>query len=96
MARDEPATAGELEDLRRENALLRLRVDRRERELAGTAPLIEQAKNLSFWDFTPYEVIPDDSWVAVDRAKAMSLMDALAAIDHWNPWGTAIEARPQP
>lgn len=95
MADDEPATAGELEDLRRENALLRLRIDRRERELASTAPLVEQAKRLSFWDFAPYEVTPDDSWVAVDRAKAMSLMGALAGIDHWNPWGTGIEPRPQ-
>ncbi len=96
MVDDEPAAAGELDDLRRENALLRLRIDRLERERSSTAPLIEQAKHLSFWDFTPYEVTPDDSWVAVDRAQAMSLMGALAGIDHWNPWETGIEPRPQP
>ncbi|MDQ4119214.1 MAG: hypothetical protein M3235_19970 [Actinomycetota bacterium] len=96
MADDEPAAAGELEALRRENALLRLRIDRLERELSSTKPLVERAKHLSLWDFTPYEVAPDDSWVAVDRAKAMSLMEALAGIDHWNPWGTGIEPRPQP
>lgn len=96
MADDDPASAGELEALRRENALLRLRVDRLERDRASTAPLVEQARHLSFWDFTPYEVTPDEGWVAVERAKAMSLMGALAGIDHWNPWGTGIEPRPQP
>lgn len=95
-ARTGPGASAELEALHRHLALLRLRIDRLERQLASAAPLIEQAKRLSFWDFTPYEVTPDDSWVAVDRAKAMSLMGALAGIDHWNPWGTGIEPRPQP
>lgn len=96
MVDDEPEVPNELEALRRENALLRLRVDRLERELTSTTPLIEQAKHLAVWDFTPYEITPDASWVAVDRAKMMSLMGALARIDHWNPWGTDIEPRPQP
>lgn len=96
MVDDEPEVPNELEALRRENALLRLRVDRLERELTSTTPLIEQAKHLAFWDFTPYKITPDASWVAVDRAKMMSLMGALARIDHWNPWGTDIEPRPQP
>ncbi|QIZ39780.1 hypothetical protein FDZ84_25445 [Saccharopolyspora sp. ASAGF58] len=82
--------------MRRQNGLLQLRVERLERQVASSGPLIDQAKHLAFWDFTPYEVSPDDSWVAVDRTKAMSLMSALAGIDHWNPWGESIEARPQP
>ncbi|SFO24843.1 hypothetical protein SAMN05216207_103930 [Pseudonocardia ammonioxydans] len=96
MPPDAPDAPDQLEALRRENALLRLRVARLERELSSTTPLIEQARHLAVWDFTPYEITPDDSWVAVDRAKVMSLMGALARIDHWNPWGTDIEPRPQP
>lgn len=94
--RDERDVSAELEALRRENALLRLRTARYERELASTATLVEQAKRLACWDFTPYEIAPDDDWVAVDREKAMALMGALAYVDHWNPWGTTIEPRPQP
>jgi hypothetical protein len=96
MTDDEPDARKELDAPQREIALLRLRVDRLERQLSSATPLIEQAKHLSFWDFTPYGVTPDSSWVAVDRTKAMSLMGALAEIDHWNPWGTGIEPRPQP
>lgn len=102
MTDDEPDARTELDALHRETALhreialLRLRIDRLERQLSSATPLVEQAKHLSFWDFTLYEVTPDDSWVAVDRTKAMSLMGALAGIDHWNPWGTGIEPRPQP
>jgi hypothetical protein len=92
----EPGLSAEVEALRRQNALLRRRVARLERQLASTAALIDQAKHLSFWDFTPYEICPDETWVAVDRAKATALMAALAEMDHWNPWGTAIEPRPQP
>lgn len=86
----------ELEALRRQNALLQQRIARMERQLASTIPLIDQAKHLAVWDFTPYGVVPDDTWVAVDREKATALMGALAHIDHWNPWGTTIEPRPQP
>ncbi|TKG72565.1 hypothetical protein [Prauserella endophytica] len=86
----------ELDVLRRENALLRRRIARLERELASVSPLVEQVKHLAFWDFAPYQVGPDESWVAVDRGKAAALMAALARIDHWNPWGTTIEPRPRP
>lgn len=95
-APDQAAVAAELDALRRQNALLRSRLARAERQLASTRPLVEQAKRLAFWDFTPYEVVPDATWVAVDRGKATALMGALAHIDHWDPWGTTIEPRPQP
>ncbi len=85
-----------VEALHRQNALLEQQVTRLRRQLASVTPLVEQAKHLAFWDFTPYEVSPDDTWVAVDREKAAALMAALARIDHWNPWGTTIEPRPQP
>ncbi|MEH1017715.1 hypothetical protein V6U90_32165 [Micromonospora sp. CPCC 206060] len=83
-----------IEHLQRENMLLRQRVARLERELAATTPLVTTAKSLILWDFTPYEVRPDDSWMAVDRSSVTQLLAALARIDHWNPWHTRIEPRP--
>lgn len=89
----EPA---ELERLHRENALLHRRVARLEKEAEAARALIAQTKALKLWDFTPYRIYPDDSWVAVDRQSVSELLAALAGIDHWDPWHTRIEPRPQP
>ena len=86
----------ELETLRRENVLLHSRVERLEREAAAMRELVAQVKRLQLWDFTPYQVYPDESWVGVDRASATRLLAALAGIDHWDPWHSRIEPRPQP
>lgn len=85
----------ELEHLRRENELLQHRVNRLEREAEAMRGLVNQVKHLKMWDFSPYDVEPDDSWVAVDRKAAEELLAALAAVDHWDPWSTRIEPRPQ-
>jgi hypothetical protein len=95
----DPAAAGgnpsaELAGLREENALLRRRVARLEHEAEGMRALVQQVKRLRLWDFAPYGVSPDDSWVAVDRTQASELLAALASIDHWDPWRTPIEPRP--
>lgn len=96
VAPEQSTVSTELATLRQENALLRRRAARLERELSSAVPLIAQARRLGVWDFTSYEVTPDESWVAIDRDKAMALMEALAHVDHWNPWSTTIEPRPQP
>jgi len=80
----------------RELVLLRARVRRLERDLASVQPLVRTARHLAPWDFTPYQVRPDGDWVAVDRHRMEELLAALAAVDHWAPWRTPIEARPQP
>lgn len=87
---------GDVAALRREIALLRNRLDRLEREAVAMRALVAQTKQLKFWDFTPYRVHPDESWVAIDRASASHLLTALAGVDHWDPWHTRIEPRPQP
>jgi hypothetical protein len=81
--------------LERENALLRLRLDRLEHEVRSMRPVVRQVKKLRIWDFTPYGVHPDESWVAVDRIHAAELLAALAGVDHWEPWTTRIEPRTQ-
>jgi hypothetical protein len=102
MNEDETAgslpTSGEdsaMQRLRHENALLKRRIARLEKDAEAAHALIVQAKSLKLWDFTPYRVQPDDSWVAVDRQSASELLAALAGVDHWDPWHTRIEPRPQ-
>jgi len=87
--------AEQVAQLERENALLRLRLDRLEHEVRSMRPVVRQVKKLRLWDFTPYGVHPDDSWVAVDRTHAAELLAALAGVDHWEPWTTRIEPRIQ-
>lgn len=85
-----------IKQLERERKLAQARIERLEQRLASVQPLLKQAKNLQFWDYTVYEVKPDDSWLAVDRTEAAFLLAAIAEIDHWEPWSTRIEPRPQP
>lgn len=97
MSVDEPEPPPVLPENRselRELALLRSRVARLERELASVQPLIERARTLTPWDFTPYQLAPDGDWVAVDRTRMEQLLAALAGVDHWAPWRTRIEPRP--
>jgi hypothetical protein len=84
----------ELHRLRRTNALLRARLERLQHEVDTLRPVVREVKALHLWDFTPYGVVPDDSWVGVDRDSAVRLMRALAGADHWAPWRTMLEPRP--
>lgn len=96
---EQPPASGdhdELARMQRELVILRSRLQRLEREVAAVQPLIQKARDLTPWDFTPYGVAPDGDWVAVDRGRAEGLFAALAGIDHWAPWRTRIEPRPQP
>ena len=63
-------TVERVAQLERENELLRLRLDRLEHEVRSMRPVVQQVKKLRIWDFTPYGVQPDGSWVAVDRTCA--------------------------
>ncbi|WP_340538834.1 hypothetical protein [Nocardioides sp. GXZ039] len=85
-----------VEALERELVLLRSRVRRLERDLASLRPLVRTARDLTPWDFTPYQLEPGGDWVAVDRQQIEELLAALAGVDHWAPWRTPIEPRPQP
>jgi hypothetical protein len=93
---DETRQDGTFAQLHREVVLLRSRVARLEREVTSMQPLVGKARALTPWDFTPYGVPPGADWVAVDRAQIEALLAALAEVDHWTPWRTRLEPRPQP
>ncbi len=93
---DVAVLSAELERVRGENRRLRLVNQALAREAASVRPLVQCVKDTRIWDFSPYGIRPDDSWVAIDRLQAAQLLAALARVDHWRPWTTRIDPRPQP
>lgn len=90
-----------VEELRRECAQLRSRCDaleavvhRQQRRLDSLDGLAAQVRRTHFWDHSVYDVVPDETFVAVDRAEATELLGALAEVDHWRPWHTTLEHTP--
>ncbi|WP_214366051.1 hypothetical protein [Pseudonocardia sp. H11422] len=90
----EPAPeAAELAALRAECALLRRTNARLRRELDDALPVLAALRQARIWDFVPYDVQLDADWLAIDRDDVERLMRALAANDHWRPWGRTLERR---
>lgn len=82
--------------LAQENVLLRQHVRELTREIRSMRPVVEAAKKMRTWDHNPYNVTPGDGWIALDRESAALVMQALAGVDHWEPWSNTIAPRPQP
>lgn len=82
--------------LDQDNARLREQVSALTREVRSMRPVIAAAKKLRTWDHNPYDVRMDDAWISLDRESAAVLMQALAGVDHWDPWSRTIAPRPQP
>lgn len=68
-------------------------VERLERRLAKLEVLAEAVQRAAIRDHNVYGEIPDEDWLAIDRADIARILGALAAIDRWNPWATALERR---
>lgn len=81
----------ETERLRHRCAALEAVVERQGRRLVALDELAVQVRAMHFWDHSVYEVVPDESFVAVDRDEAVGLLGALAEVDHWRPWHTTVE-----
>lgn len=67
-------------------AQLRQRLDR----LQTLAEVVRQA---SVWDHMVYDETPDGQWLAMDREDYGLILDALASVDSWDPWGQPLERR---
>lgn len=65
---------------------LRQRLDR----LQTLAEVVRQA---SVWDHVVYDETPDDQWLAIDREDYSLILDTLATVDAWDPWGQPLERR---
>jgi hypothetical protein len=76
-----------------------LRAQRREIErlrarVRSLEAVVAELREATIWDFSVYEQLPSDSWVAIDREAVDGLLLAAAAVDDWRPWRSPIEGRP--
>lgn len=62
--------------------------------------LIKKYKNLAkavheaeTWEFTIYDELPDDHWIAISKQSYEEMMKALSELDELQPWKTTIEKR---
>lgn len=85
--------AAEVERLRRRCRSLETVIASQERQLSAAAKLVARVRRLDFWDHSVYDLVPDDTWLCVDRSDALALLSALGEIDHWHPWQTRVEGK---
>lgn len=84
----------EIARLNRRCDALEIVVHRQQRRLYPLDALAARVRAVHFWDHSAYDVVPDESFVAVDRTEATDLLGALAEVDHWRPWQTSLEQTP--
>lgn len=91
-----PAPDGQAERLlAEENAYLREQVRRLRRRVADYEELARTIERAETWDYTLYDQLPDDRWVAIDRRDLWAVLQRLASVDRWAPWRGRLEARAQ-
>lgn len=86
--------AGEEEDLlrkklfelKKQNKQLQVQLEKYQR-------LAKAVQEADFWDFSLYDVVPDENWVAVERDDYKKMMAILAELDETRPWKFTIEKR---
>jgi hypothetical protein len=85
--RTSPSSSDDGDDLaRRRVRELQERVDKLER-------LAEEVRRSTVWDYSVYDDVPDERWLAIDRDHYEQIIDALAAVDSWRPWERPFERR---
>ncbi|SDI25921.1 hypothetical protein SAMN05192534_1295 [Alteribacillus persepolensis] len=45
------------------------------------------------WEYSIYDEIPDDTWIALDKRDYEKIMQALAELDEIRPWKMPLEKR---
>lgn len=55
--------------------------------------LAETVREATVWDYTVYDDVPDERWLAIDRDHYEKVVDALAGVDSWEPWNRSLERR---
>ncbi|VEF46595.1 Uncharacterised protein [Bacillus freudenreichii] len=80
--------------------LLVLQVKELSRKVEQQEKLIEKYRSLAkvvqeaeIWDYSIYDEVPDDTWVALDQTGYEKMKQALSELDELQPWKTSIEKR---
>lgn len=87
------ATPGRHREDGAREAALRRHLTRLERRVAKLEALAEAVQEAEIRDYTVYDEVPGEEWVAIDRDDVARVLAALAEIDRWNPWATVLERR---
>lgn len=69
------------------------KVERQEEKLKKYQSLASIVQEADVWEYSIYNEIPDDSWVALDRRDYMKILQALSELDELRPWKSTIEKR---
>ncbi|RST77195.1 hypothetical protein D4T97_001475 [Siminovitchia acidinfaciens] len=80
--------------------LLVLQVKELSRKVEQQEKLIEKYRILAkvvqeaeIWDYSIYDEVPDDTWVALDQTGYERMKQVLSELDELQPWKTSIEKR---
>lgn len=55
--------------------------------------LVEAVRQANVWDHLVYDATPGGQWLAIDREDYEEILDVLAGVDTWDPWGQPLERR---
>ncbi|WP_240374122.1 hypothetical protein [Bacillus piscicola] len=79
---------------------LTLQLEKLTRKVEYQEKLIEKYKHLTAciyesetWDYSIYDEIPDDTWIALDKKDHEKIMKSLSELDEIRPWKSPIERR---
>lgn len=86
MTEDQELLKKIISELKKENEQLKATMAKYRR----LAKVVQEA---DFWDFSLYETVPDDTWVAIDRRDYQKILAMLGQLDETRPWESTIEKR---
>lgn len=72
---------------------LRSQLDRLQSRVEKLEAVVAAVRGSTIRDHNVYGEIPDEDWLAIDRAHVTRLFAAVAEVDSWRPWGTVLERR---
>lgn len=62
-------------------------------ELSKYQKLASTLIDAEIWDYSVYEEIPDEKWVAIDRNDYDLILQYLHQLDQCKPWKSSMEKR---
>jgi len=81
-----------MEEQSREKELLQ-EIKRLKEELSQYEQLTSVVLEAEVWDYSVYEEIPDDNWLAIDRSAYEQIMQHIHGLVRIKPWKSSMEKR---
>ncbi|KAA9026984.1 hypothetical protein [Niallia endozanthoxylica] len=81
-----------MEEYSREKELLQ-EIQALKEELSKYEQLTSAVLGAEVWDYSIYEEIPDDDWLAIDRQDFEQIMQHIHGLVRMKPWKSSMEKR---